>query len=126
MKLLLLVSLDAVSFCVSLFLTYIVYSNFNFHSVTLFLIKAYWNNIVFMGLYFLVILNFFGLYNLKNGVFHSLRTMSASLTFSGSLLILSFVYPSYQFSRFILFINLTILYFALSLSRTFSRQLLRA
>lgn len=102
---------DTIAFLIALFVTYVIYSTFQAQPISFLIIRAYGSLILLLWLFYMIILNFLGLYNFKKGYYSPTRILAASVIYFLSLLAFSYIYPKYQFSRLLIVINLTMVYF---------------
>lgn len=115
---------DLISFVLSVALTYVMYAQIKQVGASLLVATAYSRTVAMLAIYFVIILNLFGLYHPRKPAFQVGKLILVCVTFFVSLTVFSYLYPKYQFSRFLLFINLTFIFFFITCSRIFMQWLL--
>lgn len=113
-RIVILLGMDSIAFFLSLMGTYFVFSTFQFNSISLLLLKAYSQVIIFLWLLFLVTINFGGLYNSRKHIYSSSRILLVSCIYLIELLCVSYIYPKYALSRALLLNNFLFLYLCLN------------
>jgi hypothetical protein len=124
-KIIILIFIDSSSFLVSLFLTYLIFINFQINTVSLLLLKNYSHLTLLLLLSFLIIFNLFGLYNTQKDLFQNSKIILASTFYYLILILCSFIFPKYQLFKTLIFINLTITFFFLTYGRLLSKKIIK-
>jgi len=108
---------DTLMFFISLAITYFIFSAFRVSAISFLILKAYWSGILFLWLLFLAISNLFGLYNLHHPLYSAIRILLACCLYGIALIGISYMFPKYELSRILFFIQFLCIYFLLNGSR---------